>query len=126
MKRHLIFTGLLGLLLTGCVKDLDTPTVGEGDTTLPIQLYNEISQIPTTRVNDEGFCNGDGVGVYVVNYENGSKAIKPITCAMSMTNRTANGRPTKPFIFRTNIRTSILSATIHTVPRPRSKPIRSR
>ena len=72
MKRHLIFTGLLGLLLTGCVKDLDTPTVGEGDTTLPIQLYNEISQIPTTRVNDEGFCNGDGVGVYVVNYENGS------------------------------------------------------
>lgn len=72
MKRHLIFTGLLGLSLTGCVKDLDTPTVGEGDTTLPIQLYNEISQIPTTRVNDEGFCNGDGVGVYVVNYENGS------------------------------------------------------
>ena len=72
MKRHLIFTGLLGLSLTGCVKDLDTPTVGEGDTTLPIQLYNEISQIPTTRVNDEGFCNGDGVGVYVVNYENGT------------------------------------------------------
>lgn len=72
MKRHLIFTGLLGLSPTGCVKDLDTPTVGEGDTTLPIQLYNEISQIPTTRVNDEGFCNGDGVGVYVVNYENGT------------------------------------------------------
>ena len=72
MKRHLIFTGLLGLSLTGCVKDLDTPTVGEGDTTLPIQLYNEISQIPTTRVNDEGFCNGDGVGDYVVNYENGT------------------------------------------------------
>lgn len=72
MKRHLIFTGLLGLSLTGCVKDLDTPTVSGGDPTLPIQLYNEISQIPTTRVNDEGFCNGDGVGVYVVNYENGS------------------------------------------------------
>lgn len=72
MKRHLIFTGLLGLLLTGCVKDLDTPTVSGGDPTLPIQLYNEISQIATTRVNDEGFCNGDGVGVYVVNYENGS------------------------------------------------------
>lgn len=72
MKRHLIFTGLLGLLLTGCVKDLDTPTACGGDPTLPIQLYNEISQIATTRVNDEGFCNGDGVGVYVVNYENGS------------------------------------------------------
>lgn len=72
MKRHLIFTGLLGLLLTGCVKDLDTPTVSGGDPTLLIQLYNEISQIATTRVNDEGFCNGDGVGVYVVNYENGS------------------------------------------------------
>lgn len=72
MKRHLIFTGLLGLLLTGCVKDLDTPTVSGGDPTLPIQLYNEISQIATTRVNDEGFCNGDGVGIYVVNYVNGS------------------------------------------------------
>lgn len=72
MKRHLIFTGLLGLLLTGCVKDLDTPTVSGGDPTLPIQLYNEISQIATTRVNDEGFCNGDGVGIYVVNYVDGS------------------------------------------------------
>ena len=72
MKRHLIFTGLLGLLLTGCVKDLDTPTASGGDPTLPIQLYNEISQIATTRVNDEGFCNGDGVGIYVVNYVDGS------------------------------------------------------
>ena len=44
----------------------------ESDPSLPIQLYNEIVQVPTTRVNDEGFCDGDAVGIYVVNFENGS------------------------------------------------------
>ncbi|MBQ6871279.1 MAG: leucine-rich repeat protein [Bacteroidales bacterium] len=43
----------------------------EVDTSLPVQLYNEIVQVPTTRVNDEGFCDGDAVGIYVVNFEDG-------------------------------------------------------
>ena len=46
----------------------DNLVAPEVNTSLPIQLYNEIVQVSTTRVNDEGFCDGDAVGVYVVNY----------------------------------------------------------
>ncbi len=71
MKRtNFLFGACAVLALVSCVKDPDIPTVGENDTSLPIQLFNEIVQVPTTRVNDEGFCNGDAVGVYVVNYVN--------------------------------------------------------
>lgn len=72
MKPNKFFwLGLLGTALCGCTTDPETLSV-EPDVRYPIQLFNEISQMPATRVNDEGFCNGDGVGVYVVNYENGS------------------------------------------------------
>ena len=59
------------MALSGCYNndDLIAPEV---DTSLPIQLYNEIVQVPTTRVNDEGFCDGDAVGIYVVNFNNGT------------------------------------------------------
>ncbi len=62
---------LLAVALCGCHID-DDFIAPEVDTSLPIQLFNEIVQVPTTRVNDEGFCDGDAVGIYVVNYENGS------------------------------------------------------
>lgn len=59
-------------LLTGCLSEPDFEPVVEGtDTCLEVQLYNEIRQQPATRVNDEGFCNGDAVGIYVVNYVDG-------------------------------------------------------
>lgn len=57
--------------LCGCHTD-DNLIAPEVEPSLPIQLYNEIVQVPTTRVNDEGFCDGDAVGIYVVNFENGS------------------------------------------------------
>ena len=61
---------LCAVALYGCqTDDFIAPEV---NTSLPIQLYNEIVQVPTTRVNDEGFCNGDAVGIYVVNFENGT------------------------------------------------------
>ena len=61
---------LLALAFCGCQTDgFIEPEV---NTSLPIQLYNEIVQVPTTRVNDEGFCDGDAVGIYVVNFENGA------------------------------------------------------
>ncbi len=59
--------GLMATALSGCQMD-DNLIVPEVNTSLPIQLYNEIVQVPTTRVNDEGFCNGDAVGIYAVNY----------------------------------------------------------
>ncbi len=68
--RFALFS-LLAMAMYACstYDDLAVPTV---DTTLPVQLFNEIVQVPTTRVNDEGFCDGDAVGIYVVNFENGS------------------------------------------------------
>ena len=62
--------GLLALAFCGCQTD-DFIEL-EVNTSLPIQLFNEIVQVPTTRVNDEGFCDGDAVGIYVVNFENGA------------------------------------------------------
>ena len=61
----------MAVALSGCHTD-DDFIAPEVDTSLPIQLFNEIVQVPTTRVNDEGFCDGDAVGIYVVNFENGS------------------------------------------------------
>ena len=66
---------LLGLLCTllfavGCVSDPITVTVPQNDN-LEINLSGSIDQTPVSRVNDEGFCDGDGIGVYVVNYQDG-------------------------------------------------------
>ena len=34
-----------------------------------IQLSGDIDQLAVTRVNDNGFCNGDVMGVYIVDYD---------------------------------------------------------
>lgn len=72
--KHLIVSSLsICGLLTACLSEPDFQPVTEEDgTRLEVQLFNEISQQPATRVNDEGFCNGDAVGVYVVNYVDGT------------------------------------------------------
>ncbi len=41
---------------------------------LPITIHSEIKQVHTKRVEDGGFADGDAIGVYVVNYENGQPA----------------------------------------------------
>lgn len=66
---------LLGLLCTllfavGCVSDPIIVTIPQNDN-LEINLSGSIDQTPVSRVNDEGFCDGDGIGVYVVNYQDG-------------------------------------------------------
>lgn len=71
MKRLILLTSLVALVFTSCTNDpfeqVSTPT-GEQ---LPIQLYGSIDQVATTRVNDDGFCDGDAVSIYVVNYVGG-------------------------------------------------------
>ena len=62
----------VAMALSGCYNN-DDLIVPEADASLPIELYGKIEQVPTTRVNDEGFCDGDEVGIYVVNY-NGESA----------------------------------------------------
>lgn len=59
------------LALTACEDDLVNKNTS---TTLQrIELSGEIDQVATTRVNDNGFADGDVMGVYVVDY-NGSEA----------------------------------------------------
>lgn len=71
-RRNLFLACWLALALSACQNDTDLAVEG-GDKKLTVELFNEIVQTTTTRVNDEGFCNGDAVGIYVVNY-NGDAA----------------------------------------------------
>ncbi|MBR2032900.1 MAG: leucine-rich repeat protein [Alistipes sp.] len=68
MKKKLLYGLCCAALFVGCTKDPNEVFVPQGEQ-IPIQLLGSIDQIAASRVNDNGFCNGDGVGVYVVNYE---------------------------------------------------------
>ena len=59
------------MLCAGCAEGL----FGEDGTqhcTRRIELSGEIDQVAVTRVNDGGFCNGDGMGIYIVDYKAGT------------------------------------------------------
>lgn len=62
----------LGLgLLYGCTPiEEQTRPEGQGEP-IPIRLTGEVEQINATRVDDSGFCDGDQVGIYVVDYDKG-------------------------------------------------------
>ena len=70
MKKKLLYCLCCAALLVGCTKDPNEVIVPQGEQ-IPIQLLGSIDQVAASRVNDEGFCNNDGIGVYVVNYQNG-------------------------------------------------------
>lgn len=55
------------MLLAGCADGLfgEDGSTDSGDR---IQLSGDIDQLAVTRVNDNGFCDGDCMGVYVVDY----------------------------------------------------------
>ena len=61
------------LLFSACAKEM-TPLVNDqiGNVDYSIKIGGEIDQEYKTRAADGGFCDGDGVGVYVVNYESGT------------------------------------------------------
>ena len=69
-KLSLSLTVLATLVITSCTDDTGITSPIGTDSNIPIEIRNEINQVTVTRVNDEGFCNGDAVGVYVVNYDN--------------------------------------------------------
>ncbi|WP_308233067.1 leucine-rich repeat protein [Prevotella sp.] len=59
------------VLCAGCAEGL----FGEDGTqhcTRRIELSGEIDQVAVTRVNDGGFCDGDGMGIYIVDYKAGT------------------------------------------------------
>ena len=56
------------LLFAGCTNDLDEGIFTPSDGTLSIEIEGRISQTYTTRVDDGGFCDGDQIGLFGVNY----------------------------------------------------------
>ncbi|MBQ1958758.1 MAG: hypothetical protein II353_07830, partial [Alistipes sp.] len=74
-----IYSTLLcaSLVLVGCTQDFDTPVYDPQTPTTPtgdlrIDIENNINQVGTTRATDSGFCDGDAVGIYAVNYKDGA------------------------------------------------------
>ena len=62
---------VVAMLLGACSDDMfDAGSQLHGDDR--IQLSGDIDQLAVTRVNDNGFCDGDVMGVYIVDYDGGT------------------------------------------------------
>lgn len=68
MKKHYyyLFTFLTALLLAACQNE--TPVESTHRAECKLTLAGEIDQLYLSRVNDNGFADGDVMGVYVVDY----------------------------------------------------------
>ena len=68
-KHTLLYymVALAAMLFTGCSDDFFGSS--EQHDSNRIQLSGDIEQVAVTRVNDNGFCNGDVMGVYIVDYD---------------------------------------------------------
>ena len=67
--RSYIVIAAASLLLTGCAYDEYIGPENTDNGAGKINLSGEINQEFKTRANDEGFANGDAMGVYIVDYE---------------------------------------------------------
>ncbi len=68
MKRILVTIFSLAILFVSCVSD-EQFSSKDIEAKKVISLGAEIKQVPVTRVNDDGFCDGDVMGIYVVDYQ---------------------------------------------------------
>ena len=57
------------IILSACNDDSFGSYGSQGNSGYPIVLSGEIEQVAVTRVNDNGFCDGDEMGVYIVDYQ---------------------------------------------------------
>jgi len=55
-------------LISACSDEYLPGVENSGEGIDAIRLAGEINQVPVTRVNDEGFVDGDVMGVYIVDY----------------------------------------------------------
>ena len=65
-------TLLSGCALQGFDSELQDPQGNPSGSVHKVEIWSEINQQPATKVDTDGFCVGDEVGVYLVNHENGS------------------------------------------------------
>ena len=68
--RHLLFASFaMAAMLTSCLSEPDFEPVEGG---IPIKVDGSVNQLPT-KVNAQGFEDGDALGLYAVNYENSNQ-----------------------------------------------------
>ena len=67
MKNSLLFVAA-SVFLFSCATD-EQFAANQLENKKLISLNAEINQVPVTRVNDNGFCDGDVMAVYIVDYE---------------------------------------------------------
>lgn len=69
MNKHLTSYPLIAaLVLTACSEDMLKAPGQDTEGLSKINLAGQIDQVATTRVNDDGFADGDVMGVYIVDY----------------------------------------------------------
>lgn len=71
MKRLFYIMSVAAMLMmSGCsFEEMKVePDVPQSET-YKVQIYSDIHQQPATKVTTDGFCTGDEVGVYLVNYD---------------------------------------------------------
>lgn len=66
--KYIVFSAVSALVLMSCNDNEITEGVSRGQDSNVISLSGEIDQVAVTRVNDNGFCDGDIMGVYIVDY----------------------------------------------------------
>ena len=74
MKNKLLLLLGVATLVVGCTSDVEGLDNGEELLLTPmIRLDGSISEQYLTRVDDNGFCDGDQIGLYGVNYANNNE-----------------------------------------------------
>ena len=71
MKRIMLLMLTASVIAVSCERSEFEPTPNESGA-LTINLTGQIDQVISTRVSAEGFCDGDAVGIYVVNNVDGT------------------------------------------------------
>ena len=70
MKKVVSFLAVAALLMQSCnLSEPEFKVDPPQDTPYKVEILSEIHQQPATRVTTDGFCTGDQVGVYLVNYD---------------------------------------------------------
>lgn len=69
MKKHILFAGLVAAGMLSACSEEDLMGPEEVNDNGKISLSGEITQKYNTRANDNGFVDGDVMGVYIVDYQ---------------------------------------------------------
>lgn len=69
MKRLLYYIAGLLAVSSCALTESESPILKEGTDASRINIGGEIAQDYVTRANDQGFANGDEIGIYVVDYD---------------------------------------------------------